>query len=338
MTGTNSYWYVDDALGSTRLVYKGSTKVFSVTTYKPFGIAYGASGTEKFTYAGEMMDSPSGLFYLSARYYDPNVGRFVSMDPKLGKLSVPQTLDRYAYCANNPINRVDPTGEFWNILIGAVAGAIIGGVIAAVTGGDVLAGVAGGLVGGAIAGLTCGASLMVTGAVYGATSSFTSTMIETRGDIGASLTSAVIGGALGGITAGIASKAAPALSKIGSSFATKAGNLLGKIGNKFGSKMTSGIMGPVPGKGAFGLKTIFKHDFLPDGSLKFGYPAPEISLGNFMRLTENPSFYQPSSSFFSKEALINAVKWGSGLFEGSSLLKAAFDQMEKQSDVPTFTY
>ncbi|HUW42891.1 MAG TPA: hypothetical protein VMW02_01500, partial [Thermoplasmata archaeon] len=74
MSGTNSYWYVDDALGSTRLVYKASTKVFSVTTYKPFGIAYGASGAEKFTFAGEMMDSPSGLFYLFARYYDPNIG------------------------------------------------------------------------------------------------------------------------------------------------------------------------------------------------------------------------------------------------------------------------
>jgi len=72
--GDDTYWYIGDALGSTRLVYKGSVEVYSVTTYKPFGIAYGAEGAEKFTYAGEMLDSPSGLFYLCARYCDPNIG------------------------------------------------------------------------------------------------------------------------------------------------------------------------------------------------------------------------------------------------------------------------
>jgi RHS repeat-associated protein len=132
MIGSDSYWYVDDALGSTRLVYKGSVKVYSVTTYKPFGTAFGTSGTEKFTYAGEMLDSPTGLYYLFARYYDQSTGRFVSMDPKLGKLSAPQTLDRYTYCANNPINRVDPTGEFFNLIaaaFGAAVGAAVNGII-----------------------------------------------------------------------------------------------------------------------------------------------------------------------------------------------------------------
>jgi len=110
MVGSSNYWYIDDALGSTRVVYKGTVKVYSVTTYKPFGIAYGASGTEKFTYAGEIQDSPSGLFYLFARYYNPDIGRFVSLDALLGSLSSPQTLDRYAYCSGNPINRYDPSG------------------------------------------------------------------------------------------------------------------------------------------------------------------------------------------------------------------------------------
>jgi len=233
--GSDIYCHFKDAPGSTRQVWKsGANKAaFSVATYAPFGTPVSASGTEKFTYAGEMMDSPSGLFCLSARYYDPDLGRFLSLDPRLGSLSMPQTLNRYAYCANNPLNRVDPTGEFWNIIIGAVAGAIIGGVVAWATGGDVLAGVAGGLVGGAIAGLTCGASLMVTGAVYGATSSFTSTIIETRGDIGASLTSAAIGGILGGITGGIASKAGTAFSKIAA----------GKIASKYGGNVIKVLKG-----------------------------------------------------------------------------------------------
>ena len=111
MIGSDSYWYIDDIIGSTRLVYKGSVKVYSVTTYKPFGIAYGASGTEKFTFAGEMMDSPSGLFYLMARYYDPNIGRFISMDP-LESSNTPQSLNRYVYCLNNPLIIVDKSGLY----------------------------------------------------------------------------------------------------------------------------------------------------------------------------------------------------------------------------------
>jgi RHS repeat-associated protein len=223
MVGSDNYWYIDDALGSTRLVYKGTVKVYSVTTYKPFGIAYGASGTEKFTYAGEMLDSPSGLFYLCARYYDPGTGRFISMDPKLGKLSMPQTLNRYTYCANNPINRADPTGEFWNIIIGAVAGAIIGGVVAAVTGGDVLAGAASGAVAGAIVGATFGlaaaaglgavgttVAMAIGGAVAGAASYTTEYAVQkaegkdVKWDWGEFAFSVGVGGALsaGGYGAG----------------------------------------------------------------------------------------------------------------------------------------
>jgi len=53
-----------------------------------------------------------GLVYLRARYYDPDLGRFVSKDPVLGSLGIPQTLNRYAYVVNNPLKYTDPTGEF----------------------------------------------------------------------------------------------------------------------------------------------------------------------------------------------------------------------------------
>jgi RHS repeat-associated protein len=239
INGNSEDFYFSDILGGVRSIYWDGALKYKVQSYKPFGGAYGVTDSfsgaykQRFKFAGEINDEKAGLYYLSARYYDPDLGRFLSLDPKLGKLSVPQTLNRYVYCANNPLNRIDPTGEFWNILIGAVAGAIIGGVIAAVTGGDVLAGVAGGLVGGAIAGATCGASLLVTGAVYGATSSFTSTMIETRGDIGASLTSAAIGGIIGGITGGVASKIGTAFSKIAA----------GKIASKYGGNVIKVLKG-----------------------------------------------------------------------------------------------
>ena len=106
-TGSDIYYYIKDALGSTRLVYSGTSQVFSVATYAPFGTPVTPSGTEKFKYAGEMLvgvaGTSPGLYYIGARWMDPELGRFISLDPQLGKLSAPQTLNRYVYCANNPL-------------------------------------------------------------------------------------------------------------------------------------------------------------------------------------------------------------------------------------------
>jgi len=108
----------------------------SVATYKPIGTPVSASGSEKFEYAGEMLvgaaGSSPGLYYIGARWMDPELGRWLSLDPELGKLSQLQALNRYVYCVNNPLRFVDPTGRFLNIIaaalgaaIGAAAGAII---------------------------------------------------------------------------------------------------------------------------------------------------------------------------------------------------------------------
>jgi hypothetical protein len=49
--------------------------------------------------------------FLRARWYDPRSGRFASKDPFPGYAGLPSTLDSYAYCFNNPINTIDPSGE-----------------------------------------------------------------------------------------------------------------------------------------------------------------------------------------------------------------------------------
>ena len=54
-----------------------------------------------FRLTGEKRDSASGLYYLSTRHYDFS-GRSLQLDPILGSLSAPQTLNRYAYVTNNP--------------------------------------------------------------------------------------------------------------------------------------------------------------------------------------------------------------------------------------------
>lgn len=65
--------------------------------YEPFGKAYRVTGSEAYRYAGEKHDDLTGLVYLKARQYDLDIGRFDSVDPLLGRLSTPQSLNRYAY-------------------------------------------------------------------------------------------------------------------------------------------------------------------------------------------------------------------------------------------------
>src|SRR3989304_2047157 len=110
-----TYYYHGDALGSTRkrTWHHPSVAVTFSAEYEPFGRAYTVQGSEAYKYTGEKHDDPTGLVYLRARQYDPDLGRFVSADPVLGALGMPQTLNRYAYVVNNPLKYTDPTGEFW---------------------------------------------------------------------------------------------------------------------------------------------------------------------------------------------------------------------------------
>jgi RHS repeat-associated protein len=92
------------------------------------------------------MDTDTSLIYMQARYYDPDVGRFLSMDPKPPMAIDGTDFNRYAYARNNPYRNVDPDGRIvetvWdvaNIGIGVVSfgknvatGNYIGAVIDAV--------------------------------------------------------------------------------------------------------------------------------------------------------------------------------------------------------------
>lgn len=62
-------------------------------------------------YTGGIYDSTTGLYYLNARYYNPEDGRFLTEDTYRGETKEPDTWHLYAYCANNPINYIDPSGH-----------------------------------------------------------------------------------------------------------------------------------------------------------------------------------------------------------------------------------
>ena len=94
-----------------------------------------------FRYRGYYYDVETGLYFLKTRYYDPEIGRFITIDD-LQYLD-PETingLNLYAYCGNNPIMAVDPEGtwswkKFWDSLAGKIVGtiatvAVVAGAIA----------------------------------------------------------------------------------------------------------------------------------------------------------------------------------------------------------------
>jgi RHS repeat-associated protein len=62
-------------------------------------------------YRGEQYDPDLGLYYLRARYYNPNTGRFLSRDPVDGQFYDPKTLHKYLYANGDPVNASDPSGK-----------------------------------------------------------------------------------------------------------------------------------------------------------------------------------------------------------------------------------
>ena len=94
-----------DALGSVRLETDASGQVVKEHTYEPFGAELGTPDLtgNRFRFTGEHTEA-SGLIFLRARVYDPETGTFLSVDP------IPTVRSLYAYCGNNPLVFVDPSG------------------------------------------------------------------------------------------------------------------------------------------------------------------------------------------------------------------------------------
>ena len=103
-----------DGTGSTRALTSDSDVLTDSYTYDAYGkeIASSGSSPNSYLFAGQQYDPNIGLYYLRARYYNPETGRFVSMDPQRGDPQSPISLHRYLYANNNPVNFVDPTGKF----------------------------------------------------------------------------------------------------------------------------------------------------------------------------------------------------------------------------------
>jgi RHS repeat-associated protein len=112
--GDNLHWYSGDARGSVVAVTDRSGSPVARFNYGPFGAPFAATGSREdgdAVFAGHRIDTDTNLVYMGARYYDRTLGRFVSPDTIVPTPADPQSFNRYTYAANDPLDRVDPSGH-----------------------------------------------------------------------------------------------------------------------------------------------------------------------------------------------------------------------------------
>jgi RHS repeat-associated protein len=112
-SGSNTYYYHQDHLGSSSIITSlTSTKIEDIH-YLPFGSSQTDTGniSVNHKYTSQEFDAETGFYYYNARYYNPILGRFISADSIVPDPFNPQSLNRYSYVLNNPVNYNDPTGH-----------------------------------------------------------------------------------------------------------------------------------------------------------------------------------------------------------------------------------
>ena len=136
------YFYRKDVFGNITEILDSDGKIVVRYRYDAWGnhVVLNPDGSENesstfigninpFRYRGYYYDVETGLYYLKTRYYDPETGRFITIDDV--SYLAPDTingLNLYAYCGNNPVMNVDPNGTF---IVSLLLTIVVGSVLAA---------------------------------------------------------------------------------------------------------------------------------------------------------------------------------------------------------------
>jgi len=112
-SGTVSY-FGTDGHGSTRFLTDANANLTDTYAFDAYGLLIASTGStpNNYLYCGQQWDSDLGFYYLRARYYKPDTGRFWTMDSYGGDNEDPLSLHKYLYCQGSPINGVDPSGLY----------------------------------------------------------------------------------------------------------------------------------------------------------------------------------------------------------------------------------
>ncbi len=250
------YYIHKDHLGSIQIVTNQNKAVLTRYYYNAWGVRSNldaATGTLIQTnndltwlhrgFTGHEHLTEIDLINMNGRMYDAHLGMFISPDPHVQAPDMPVNFNRYAYVLNNPLIYTDPSGEFWNLVIGAVIGGVVNwaangadftweglgyfavGAVAGAAGAGIGSGVSSALAGGSFSSGFVGSAAaqtattsFTTGAAIGGSSSFASGFVTGAGNawLGGDsfseglwegsktgLISGISGGALGGIFSGL---------------------------------------------------------------------------------------------------------------------------------------
>ncbi len=115
-TASGFKYFLTDHLGSVSVVLDANGGILEQQRYLPFGQArvmppYASVTSTDFTYTGQRNLADIGLMDYKARFYSPYINRFLQPDGIIPDLADPQSLNRFSYTLNNPINHNDPTGH-----------------------------------------------------------------------------------------------------------------------------------------------------------------------------------------------------------------------------------
>jgi RHS repeat-associated protein len=166
IVGGSLSFYGYDGHGSVRLLTDATATVTDTYDYDAFGNLISRTGTTSndYLYSGEQFDANLGFYYLRARYLNPSSGRFWTMDSFAGSGYDPISLHKYLYANADPVNRLDPNGQFSllnTVITSTSIGAVSGFGLGFLTGGLQ------GAVRGAFQGAIIGALIPLTGAGVG---------------------------------------------------------------------------------------------------------------------------------------------------------------------------
>lgn len=121
----SDYFYHSDALGSVHGLSNAGQVLDKTYDYFAFGGIKGQTGSlgNTITYTGRELDEQTNLHHYRTRYYSADVGRLQSKDSFAGWKNYPETINKFSYVENNPINLIDPNGRI------AIVPIIVGGLV-----------------------------------------------------------------------------------------------------------------------------------------------------------------------------------------------------------------
>ena len=175
--GTN-YYYATNIQGDVTAILNTSGTAVVQYTYDAWGKLLSTTGSmasvlgvhNPLRYRGYVYDTETGLYYLQSRYYNPAMGRFINADVDASTGHGLLGTNMFAYCANNPVNYTDESGQDWWHWAAAVAIVVVAAVAVVATAGGV-----------------AGAALAVTAVANGVAVSSTATTVAAGVFVGSSI-------------------------------------------------------------------------------------------------------------------------------------------------------